>query len=352
MSAAALWARLAAAGIVTGDMPAEESSATPWFVRVMLCVAGLIAALFLIAFVGAGLMFVVESAVASTIAGAVLIGAAVAIFRSAPRSDFATTFALALSVLGQVFVVWVLVSSLKLAPASVAFAVLVLEAALAFAMPNFIHRVLSAFAASLALPFALLPQGLAFVAPGLLACGMAYLWLNESGYAHRQSVLVPIAYGVTLAYVQMEAVPALGFTRRLPGLAEAGMWVAPWAAEALAVAALVAAVVVLLDRAGWQLRERRTLLAAASVLAIGAASFKAPGLAGSLAIAVLGFANGNRVLLGLGVLAMLFYASTYYYMLDLTLLEKSGVLIATGVTLLAARAVLKRFVLPAEAPHA
>jgi uncharacterized membrane protein len=135
-------------------------------------------------------------------------------------------------------------------------------------------------------------------------------------------------------------------------MAEAGMLVAPWLAEALAVAALVASVVVLLDRAGWQLRERRTLLAAASVLAIGAASFKAPGLAGSLAIAVLGFANGNRVLLGLGVAAMLFYASTYYYLLELTLLEKSGVLIATGVTLLAARWILLRRVMPEEVTRA
>ena len=29
MSAAALWARLAAAGVITGEMPAEESAPTP-----------------------------------------------------------------------------------------------------------------------------------------------------------------------------------------------------------------------------------------------------------------------------------------------------------------------------------
>ena len=353
MSAAALWEQLAAAGLVTGEMPADTSSPTPWYVRVMLCVAGFIAALFLMAFVGAALMFVVESAIASTIAGAVLIGAAVAIFRNAPRSDFATTFALALSMLGQVFVVWVLVSALKLKPPEVATAILVLEAALALAMPSFVHRVLSALAASIALPFALLPLGLTFIAPGLLACAFVWLWLNECRLATRQSITVPIAYGLTLAYVQMEAVPLLGLhAKRGLGLAEAGLVVAPWLAEALAVGALVATVVVLLDRAGWQLHERRTLMAAGSVLAIGAASFLAPGLAGSLAIAVLGFANANRVLLGLGVVSMLFYASTYYYLLDITLLAKSGVLIATGVTLLAARWILMRFVLTDEGPSA
>ena len=54
-------------------------------------------------------------------------------------------------------------------------------------------------------------------------------------------------------------------------------------------------------------------------------------------IVVLGFANGNRVLTGLGITALLFYVSAYYYLLEETLLFKSGVLLATGIVLLATR---------------
>jgi uncharacterized membrane protein len=59
------------------------------------------------------------------------------------------------------------------------------------------------------------------------------------------------------------------------------------------------------------------------------------------------------VLLALGVFALLGYTSTYYYMLDTTLLVKSVAMLATGAVLLAARGALGRWFLPeAEAAHA
>jgi uncharacterized membrane protein len=58
---------------------------------------------------------------------------------------------------------------------------------------------------------------------------------------------------------------------------------------------------------------------------------------------VIGFANGNRILAGLGILALLGYLSHYYYSLQLTLLEKSGVLASTGIALLAAWLLVHRY---------
>jgi uncharacterized membrane protein len=101
-----------------------------------------------------------------------------------------------------------------------------------------------------------------------------------------------------------------------------------------------------LKQAGWTLRESRTVLALAASVAVGAASFKAPGIAGGLMIALLGFANGNRVLLGLGIAALLLYVSSYYYLLDATLLAKSGVLAATAAVLLVARWLVLGRVMP------
>jgi uncharacterized membrane protein len=110
---------------------------------------------------------------------------------------------------------------------------------------------------------------------------------------------------------------------------------------------------VLLKRTAWALREPRTVVALiAGAAVIGAASIKAPGIAGGLTIAVLGFANGNRMLVGLGVAALLLYVSSYYYLLDATLLLKSGVLVATGVALLAARWLVLNVVMPMENPDA
>jgi uncharacterized membrane protein len=58
---------------------------------------------------------------------------------------------------------------------------------------------------------------------------------------------------------------------------------------------------------------------------------------------VVGFANGNRVLIGLGIAALVGYLSHYYYSLQATLLEKSVLLMCTGLVLLAARFALHRW---------
>ena len=55
---------------------------------------------------------------------------------------------------------------------------------------------------------------------------------------------------------------------------------------------------------------------------------------------MLAFDRRNPVLLGLGVLFLLVFASVFYYSLNLTLLEKSGVLVGSGVLLFAVRRAL------------
>ena len=57
------------------------------------------------------------------------------------------------------------------------------------------------------------------------------------------------------------------------------------------------------------------------------------GLTAGMVIMLLGFA-GARVLLGLDIVSLLFYLSSYYYLLDATLLVKSGTLLLVGVVLL------------------
>ena len=60
-TAQALWSDLRQAGLVSGGAPPTDEDETPWYVRTMLGVAGWIAALFLLGFVGAGFAFVIKS---------------------------------------------------------------------------------------------------------------------------------------------------------------------------------------------------------------------------------------------------------------------------------------------------
>jgi uncharacterized membrane protein len=119
-----------------------------------------------------------------------------------------------------------------------------------------------------------------------------------------------------------------------------------WVGDAAIAGALIVTVAVLTARAGWPRGDRRRLFALAAATAIGAASFKAPGIAGGLMIALLGYANGNRVLTGLGIASLIFYASRYYYYFEVTLLVKAAALAATGAVLLGARWIALNVVVP------
>jgi uncharacterized membrane protein len=223
--------------------------------------------------------------------------------------------------------------------------VAVMEAILALAVPNFIHRVASAYGAGAAFTLALADGGSA-LAVAMLAAAVAAVWLNELRLGKIHELLAPIGYGLTLAYLQAEIPSAFHDS----GMREA--WVKPWVGQGLVAATLIATAAALLRRAGWIVGEPRSLVALLATAAIGAASFKAPGVAGGLMIVLLGFANGNRLLTGAGIAALLLYVSKYYYLLDATLLVKSGVLALTGAALLAARWLLLNLVLPKGAADA
>ena len=354
-TAQALWSDLRQAGLVSGGAPPAHEEETPWYVRTMLGVAGWIAALFLLGFVGAGFAFVIKSEAAMIAVGLCAIAGAYAIFRLVGRGAFLSQFGFAASVAGQALVVIGLAGTLKVEHAAFWLIVSALEAALAIALPNFIHRVWSAYAAATALAVFLALSHAYFISTGLISALVLAAWLGELDWASAGSTVRPIAYGLTLALLQIAGFVAFGAADvgHLFGRAGSHQWLQPWMGEGLAAAVLVVAVYQLLQRANIPPLRGDALAALLASALVGSASLKAPGLAAGLMILLLGFAGGNKVLTGLGFAALILYLSAYYYTLESTLLVKSAVLAATGAVLLATRWVGLRWLAPeTEADHA
>ncbi len=95
------------------------------------------------------------------------------------------------------------------------------------------------------------------------------------------------------------------------------------------------------DGADWRVFVDRLLLWAGALL-----------LAAAAMLTVLGFANGNRVLLGLGMFGLIAFVSNFYYRLDATLLDKSAYLAAGGALLLMAHQGFVRVFGTAKVRHA
>jgi hypothetical protein len=338
------WTRLRQAGLVQGDPPPPDPASSPWYVRVMLGVAGWIGAFFLLAFVGAVLSFLFREALIGIAAGLACCVAAYALLRAKPRNDFLVQFALAISLAGQVlFVTGVMQGGWEHGgPRTGRLLVVALfEAGLAIAMPLFIHRVWSSWAAVFAFAMAMGQMSIGAMVPAFVSAAAAALWLTEFSVGRHSSLSRAAAYGLSLALLQFQGLAAWGLGSDLANLST--RQVTTW--EPVASAALLGAVLVfvawrLLIREGAGLPRGPALAALGIAVLVAIIGMRMPGLAAAAMLAVLGFANGNRVLLGLGLFGLIGFVSSYYYRLDVTLLAKSGYLAAAGVVLLVVRQAL------------
>ena len=347
MSGEALWLRLREARLVEGEMPASESR-PPWFVRLMLGIAGWLGALFLLGFVGIGFAALLRSATAGIAMGAAVCVAAVFLFRLRAKGDLVGQFAFAISLAGQGLMAVGFGNAFNHSVSAAAGCIAVQQAVLFFLAPSFLHRVWTAASAGYAFAYALGPSGAATIGPAALTAAFVAVWLREFDHGKHAETLRAGGYGLAAAAVLSTASDSMR-------LVFGRISVEPMMVHAGAIACAVVVVwaaIALLRREGAALGsgQGKVALVGAAILALVAV--KAPGIAPATAILVLGYANGNRPLAGFGVIAMLAYLSHYYYSLQATLLEKSALLAAAGIALLIARFALQRAWPAEEAEHA
>lgn len=340
----ALWARLRDGGLAAGETPEPGDARAPWFVRAMLGIAGWIGAMFLLGFVGAAFAFVVKSSGAAFVVGAGACAAAVAIFRAAPKNDFIAQFGLAVSLAGQVLMAFGAAQWFERSTAGIALYIALQQFLLFVLVPNFVHRLWASWTGALAATYAMLDAGLYVFTPAATTAAFAWAALSEFRLARHGEMLRAGVYGLALTAViaavlhghLLGGIP-LGVGRRAIDLGDTGVWLGRFAS----LVVLVGAVLMLLRREKLPLASGQGRIGLAAALILGVASIKAPGVGPAVAILIVGFANADRVLAGLGVLALLGYLSHYYYSLQATLLEKSALLAATGIALLVARLAMR-----------
>jgi hypothetical protein len=339
-----LWNDFTAAGIVTGQMPQPIKSDSPWYVRVMLGFAGWLGALFLLLFFGFALSRLYRNSGSLLVVGAITCVLAALLLRIS-KNDFTDQFGLAVSFAGQGLFAYGLLVIFKHENMVLGLlTVSVIEGLLVYFVHNSVHRVLTAAAASIALCFTLTELGMFSLALPLLMAGFAFVWLNEPGWPHRSKGAAHTGYGLALAALYCTSVPMvqhlmwIGSGHRNTWLTSTGMY---WLRLAALSGVILWVIITLLKREQARFAAPAVRCALIGAVIIAALSFKAPGILTGLIIIILGFANGNRVLCGFGIFSLLVYLSQYYYMMQQTLLTKSGILFATGAAMLGSLALLR-----------
>ena len=308
---------LVAEGAAGESLPSDAAN-RPWYISLLLGAAGWIAGIFLLIFVF--MLFKPEAAGPALFVGLVLLAAAWGLFKVDRDGAFVSQLALALSVAGQFAVLYGIGDTFFKGPreiAGVALAALLLQVALIVAMPNRLHRTMSALFACMA--WALLVRYGLWDQPewgrtrdtpvahslGLALLGWAIAWLPVGGVLYilthrepawmaqgRQAIVRPAIVGliVGLAVATLLSQPFDSF--RWGGRMDVQQgWLAIW-----------------------------PLLSALAAL-------------GALAAA---FALGNRGLTAVCVVAALAHVSHFYYAMGASLLIKSATMIVLGALLLGA----------------
>jgi uncharacterized membrane protein len=342
-NAKSVWESLSGANLVEGDMPTLTDNVTPWYVRVMLGAGGFIGALFLLGFVGAGFYFIMKSGGLSVFFGVTMCVVSTVIYSKKSSSDFASQFAFTLSLAGQVLLIFGLSKLLPSSGRIVASLVFVIQCSLFILISSFQHRVFSAVIGLYALIYIFNSYGLYLYMHIILFAVCAAIWLQEFKYPKHASYLRALGYGsAVLLFYNLIGGGGLWLVMSVlrgddvSSLFLSSEWTV-WLRQSLIGIVMLASVITLLKRHGIPDTSKDMRLIVFATVTFLLITVKLPAISIIITLLIISFAHGNQVLLGLSGIALIIFMSRYYYFLNVTLLEKSAILILAGFVLLALR---------------
>ena len=346
----------------TGETSAKATIAnnhsqndTPWFIQILFGLSGIVASLFLIAFLSL-LLFGIDgfdSVIALLITGLVLSAAGFVLFRNKQSRDntFISSLALAISSAGQAYIAFALFDNNLSHPIDV-WLFLIVQAVMTVIMPNRIYRLLGSIMTLGLTVYLLNYYHLPEVSLGLLA--LITTGSNLSRYSLLQRI--PSKWRADV----FDIIKALGYASALMLLCVSVYFIAAehslasyygdtfrynyYLAQGLLTLASLYAAYLILKRYDVKLLSAAGLFIGGAIVLLGIISIYVSGLLATSLIIVIAIANSQRVLLGLGVTALVSYVFWYYYQLDTSLLIKSLSMLIVGLTMLMGRWLLiKRY---------
>ena len=331
---------------------AASEAHSPWFISLLFGMSGLLASLFFIGFLtllldNTGLL---DSTLAVFIIGGILSGIGGFLFYNARsrHRPFWNSLAFAITLAGQGYIAYALLASEITEPLNIGLLLLV-QLLMTVAIPNFIYRLLSATLALSCLFYLLNYYHLSEVSLGLLALITSVTHLQR----YRLAAFIPTkwrmnaleitnAIGYASAYVLLSVSVyfiAAEYGNSFDSYGEAFSYNYYLAQGLLTLASLYAAYLIL-KRYHIKLLSAAGLLISAAIVLLGIMSIYVSGLLATSLIIIIATANSQRVLLGLGIIALVGYIFWYYYQLDTSLLVKSASMLVIGIALLLLRWVL------------
>jgi MFS family permease len=343
-------------GIVAGWLPADAHDRgraalvqaaredTPWYLRVLIGGAAWFTASFLL---GAVLGLVALALGDRVDAAAILLGLGMmpagVWLRMEARNELSRQFALVLVMCGQVLLVGGL-GAISESTTVAAGVVVVTCVVLIVVFDDAVYRfgaTLTAIGAGLVLAFDWhVPYALG-LATAVVACLPLIVWRVPALQAvHR--VLDPVAWasavGLCALLTTQTIIDAVTGPAGQPPEFLRLLMPTPWPLAALFVGLQVWLALQVAREHDVAPTDPAPIGAIAAIVTIGLLTLSTPAISGALLLMVLAFDRRRTGLFGLAAAFLVGFLGLYYYSLAMTLLQKSGILLASGTVCLAAAA--------------
>ncbi len=339
---------------INKNLSSEQSS--PWFISLFFGFSGILASLFFIGFLT---LLLIESDIFDSFIGLFVTGIIVSVvggflFYNAHirHSPFWNSLAFAITLAGQGYITFALLFEGFEQPLNVLMLLLV-QLLMTVLIPNFIYRLLSATAALCCIVYLCSYYNIAEISLGLLA--LIAIVSNLQRYSllqrlpnHWQSAFFEIISAITYAsaFVLLSVSVYFISAEYRGGFSNDSDTFSYnyYLAQGLLTLVCLYAAYLILKRYQVKLLSAAGLIIISAISVLGIMSIYVSGLLATSLIIIIAIANSQRVLLGLGIIALVSYIFWYYYQLDTSLLLKSASMLVVGIGLLLMRWLLiKRY---------
>jgi hypothetical protein len=327
-----------------------EASGVPWYLRLLTGIGAWTGGTFLLSFVlgiFAAILGGNNFEGVAIVLGVIVMAGSVVLRRGVTGASVGAQFLRQLAQVacfcGQMLFIGGAGSTASSVEAGAA-AALIVSAVLIAIYPDRVQRFCSALIAAGALGFLVrdLPYSADVLALGLVAASL-FLGRGRSRAMMDDEVEVvePVMYGLAIALFTLLIVSTAVTMFGPPDVKEVRALLIGAPTAIGFVAALLWLVASIFNEHRVSLGSAEAVLSFAAVIGIGALTQSTPAITATILMLILGFDRRARALIAFSIIFFLAFGTAYYYGLHLTLLEKSGILAASGAFCLAVSAFVR-----------
>lgn len=316
-----------------------NDSSQPWFISGIIGISAWISAVLIIMFIGSVSIDLFSSSSALIVIGLLLCAGSIAVHNIPERNIFMSQFSLAFLIAGEILCIAGFFN-LDGSESFKIFLLIVFELLILWILSNSFHRLISTAVIAVSLYFLSEKLGLkdfTHIITLLLAFIFIRLWEKKAEImtSPLKNCFTPVVFGLAISLTCI-------FTLPLYNKAEFEFMYGNWIFSSISL------IIVLIFTANGILetdvkasKKNKTIILFLLFL-IMLTAVKSPGIVASFLFLTAAFRFRSIILFTIANISLVFFIIFFYYNLNITLLEKSVILISSGIALLISRKLLSK----------